>query len=165
MTTPPLDYAPVHARRRRIGLWVALALSVLLVAAGAWLYRAWEASKQVRAARLAAVAAQLAAIEAAVDAFEVDNGRFPTTAEGLGALVQPPPKLSGWSGPYVKRAVPADPWGTPYAYAASGGFYTVTSAGPDRRLGTPDDVATPAPLTTQPVRRRGRAARLPPERP
>ncbi len=56
----------------------------------------------------------------ALDAFEVDCGRYPTTEEGLHALVEAPGNVQDWRGPYLKKGVPADPWGNPYTYKAPG---------------------------------------------
>ena len=80
----------------------------------------------------------------ALDLFEQDVGRYPTTDEGLEALVTDP-GLPGWKGSYLKGGLKPDPWDTPYHYellTTEGGkqTYTVSSAGPDRQLGTEDDI-------------------------
>jgi len=78
----------------------------------------------------------------ALDLFEQDIGRYPTTDEGLEALVNDP-GLEGWRGPYLKGGLKPDPWETAYAYALDAddpGRYTLASAGPDRQLGTEDDI-------------------------
>jgi general secretion pathway protein G len=60
---------------------------------------------------------QIESFTQALDLFYLDNGRYPTSSEGLSALVQRPGNASSWNGPYIKTAtVPADPWGRPYAY-------------------------------------------------
>jgi len=81
----------------------------------------------------------------ALDLFEQDVGRYPTTEEGLQVLVVNP-GLPGWKGPYLKGGLKADPWGTPYQYELVEGeegksMYKVSSAGPDRQLGTEDDIS------------------------
>ena len=60
--------------------------------------------------------AQIDALEKALDTFRLDTGRFPTAEEGLTALVKPPTALANWNGPYLKKAVPVDPWNKPYHY-------------------------------------------------
>ncbi len=71
---------------------------------------------------------------------------YPSTAEGLQALVTPPGSKSGsWRGPYIEGGkVPLDPWGEPYQYAYPGtknkSSYDVWSKGPDKQSGTADDV-------------------------
>jgi general secretion pathway protein G len=67
-------------------------------------------------ARDAAAKTDISSLETAVDAFEVDCGRFPTSEEGLGALVTAPSGVQNWRGPYIKRDIPKDPWGQPYIY-------------------------------------------------
>ena len=63
--------------------------------------------------------AQVRMLHGALQTFRLDVGRFPTTAEGLDALVRPPPDAAGlWGGPYLDGAVPTDPWRTPYRYAS-----------------------------------------------
>jgi general secretion pathway protein G len=95
-------------------------------------------------AKVLAVKTDIASIETALDMFEVDSGRFPTAAEGLGALVRQPVGLGNWKGPYVKRAAPADPWNRQYVYRFPGTHnpngYDLFSVGPDGREGSGDDV-------------------------
>lgn len=75
-------------------------------------------------------------IKLAMEVFEVDNGRFPTTAEGLSALVKAPAGLTNWHGPYVEeKQIKADPWNHPYVYKCPGtrnpGGFDISSLGPD----------------------------------
>jgi len=74
--------------------------------------------------------------------FQKDTSRFPTTAEGLDALVHNPGNLRGWNGPYLKKGVPLDPWGIEYIYKYPGdhGLFDLYSCGPDRVAGTDDDI-------------------------
>ena len=60
---------------------------------------------------------QIKMLRGALQAYRLDVGRYPTTAEGLAALVQPPADAADfWSGPYLDDEVPEDPWRTPYRY-------------------------------------------------
>jgi general secretion pathway protein G len=62
---------------------------------------------------------QIESFSSALDLFYLDNGRYPTSNEGLTALVRRPPNAGGWNGPYLKSgSVPADPWGRAYLYRA-----------------------------------------------
>lgn len=81
--------------------------------------------------------AQLVALEKALDQYRLDNGRYPSAELGLNALVQRPPNESRWDGPYLKGAVPADPWGRPYVYRLPGekSEYDLLSLGKDGRQG------------------------------
>lgn len=64
--------------------------------------------------------AQIDALEKALDAYRLDVGRYPTTEQGLAALEVKPNNEAKWQGPYLKKAVPLDPWGKPYQYRAPG---------------------------------------------
>jgi len=81
--------------------------------------------------------AQINSFEKALDQYRLDLGHYPTTEQGLGALVQPPPSEPKWQGPYLAKAVPSDPWGRPYAYRAPGekGEYDLFSLGKDGQPG------------------------------
>ncbi|MDP2156288.1 MAG: type II secretion system major pseudopilin GspG [Nitrospirota bacterium] len=72
----------------------------------------------------------------ALDSFKLDTGRYPTTSEGLNALVTNP-GAQGWDGPYLKKAVPNDPWKKPYQYQSPGshGDYDLLCYGADGAAG------------------------------
>jgi general secretion pathway protein G len=76
--------------------------------------------------------------------FEIDCGRYPTTQEGLQALLQQPSNAPDWHGPYVERGMPKDPWGNPYVYRCPGQHntngYDLYSCGPDGQEGGADDI-------------------------
>ena len=80
------------------------------------------------------VKVQSQALQTSLDLFLLDVGRYPTDQEGLQALVQQPPGLNQWHGPYVTKAASLiDPWGRPYVYHQPGqsGDYDLYSLGPD----------------------------------
>lgn len=87
---------------------------------------------EVQAAR-----AQIESLGRALDKFRLDVGRYPSTEEGLAALNDRPAGEARWNGPYLRRAVPLDPWGQPYVYRAPGqhGEYDLYSLGRDRQPG------------------------------
>jgi general secretion pathway protein G len=98
---------------------------------------------KVKAARI-----QIQSFAAALDLFYLDAGRYPTSAEGLAALVRPTGGLAGWNGPYLKGGtLPNDPWGTPYVYRSPGehGVYDIISYGADGQQG---GTGTAADITT-----------------
>jgi general secretion pathway protein G len=81
---------------------------------------------------------QIESFASALDLFFLDAGRYPSSSEGLAALVQRPGNISGWNGPYLKGSVvPADPWGNPYNYRSPGqhGAYDIVSFGADGQEG------------------------------
>jgi len=95
-------------------------------------YFAQVGKSQIKVAR-----AQINALELALDQFRIDVGRYPSTEEGLEALNTAPANIEAWAGPYLKKAVPADPWGRPYVYEHPGrnAELDLTSLGRDGRLG------------------------------
>lgn len=81
---------------------------------------------------------QVAELSAGLDLFYLELGRYPTTDEGLTALVEQPTGVIGWRGPYLKKTtVPLDPWGQSYHYQFPGdnGEYDLYSLGSDRTTG------------------------------
>jgi general secretion pathway protein G len=68
----------------------------------------------------AAAKAQIELLEQAMDQFRLDVGQYPTTQEGLNALVANPGGSERWEGPYLKKGLPNDPWGKPYQYQCPG---------------------------------------------
>jgi len=87
---------------------------------------------------------QIESLASALDLYFIDTGRYPSTSEGLKALLERPSNVSGWSGPYLKGSnVPDDPWGRSYAYRFPGqrGRYEIVSYGADGREGGTGDAA------------------------
>lgn len=71
-------------------------------------------------AKTQAAAIQIEQLGTVLDTFRLDVGRYPTTQEGLAALMAPPPGVTRWNGPYLKKPVPNDPWDRPYQYRSPG---------------------------------------------
>ncbi len=114
-------------------LLVVMVIIGLLAGFVAPRYFAQVGKSQVKVAR-----AQIDALDKALDQFRLDVGRYPTTEEGLQVLVTPPSGEPNWAGPYLKKGVPADPWGRPYAYQQPGTHgvdFELTSYGKDGRPG------------------------------
>jgi len=114
-------------------LLVVMVIIGLLAGFVAPRYFAQVGKSQVKVAR-----AQIDALDKALDQFRLDVGRYPTTEEGLQALVAQPSGEARWSGPYLKKAVPPDPWGRPYVYeqpGTHGGDFDLQSYGKDGRPG------------------------------
>lgn len=93
-------------------------------------------------ARITAAKTDISRLETALATFEIDNGRYPTSDEGLAALVTAPSSLANWHGPYIERGLPKDPWGNPYVYRCPGvhnpNGFDLYSYGPDGREGNDD---------------------------
>ena len=88
---------------------------------------------QVGKSEVTTAKAQLDALGKALDTYRLDTGRYPSTELGLNALVERPPNEPKWNGPYLRKAVPNDPWGTPYVYRSPGekGDFDLISYGHD----------------------------------
>lgn len=76
---------------------------------------------------------QIEELGSALDLYHLEVGRYPTTDEGLQALVAKPASANGWNGPYLKKNLPKDPWGFDYRYRNPGqhGPYDLYSLGAD----------------------------------
>jgi general secretion pathway protein G len=92
---------------------------------------------QVGKSEVQVARAQLDSLEKALDQYRLDTRHYPTAEQGLDALVNKPTNEASWSGPYLKKAVPADPWGRPYVYHVPGarGEYDLYSLGRDGKPG------------------------------
>ena len=83
-------------------------------------------------AKVSTARTEIANISAGLDLFKIDVGRYPTTEEGLDALMKPPAGVDNWNGPYIKKTAGLkDPWGRPYLYRSPGqhGEFDVYSYG------------------------------------
>ncbi len=88
---------------------------------------------KVKAAKI-----QIQSFSSALDLLYLDTGRYPSTSEGLNALVKSTSGMPAWNGPYLKGGnVPNDPWGTPYVYRSPGerSKYEIMSYGSDGKEG------------------------------
>jgi general secretion pathway protein G len=115
-----------------VELLVVLAILALLTAlAGPALFN------QIKPARREAAAVQIEHFGSALDAYFLDMGSYPSTADGLEALRTAPGDSKRWRGPYLKKEIPMDPWGNPYHYKSPGrsGPYEISSYGADGREG------------------------------
>ena|SRR5215472_3041548 len=97
--------------------------------------------RQEEKAKVKAAQAQIELLSTALDTFRLDVGRYPTTQEGLEALRTQPGGVERWDGPYLKKDVPADPWGKPYVYKSPGdhGPFDILSYGADGTAGGEGD--------------------------
>lgn len=88
--------------------------------------------------------AQIEAFGKALDNYRLDVGRYPASEEGLNALLVKPVGANRWSGPYLQKAIPLDPWEKPYNYrlpGSAGREYDLISFGEDGRSGGTGEAA------------------------
>jgi general secretion pathway protein G len=136
----PLSVRPVRSAFTLIELLLVMMILAILAAVVVPKFTSRMGDTQIKAAQ-----AQISLFKTALSMFEIDNGRYPTTEEGLNALVQNPSSLPNWkSGGYLsEQKVPNDPFGIPYVYrcpGASGKEFDLLSCGPDKQEGTADDI-------------------------
>lgn len=132
---------------RRAGFTLIELLVVIVVIAILAALVAPNVLQHVGTAKDAAAHSQLEMFSGALDAYRLDNGRYPTTDQGLVALWNTPttePRPTNWRGPYLRKDVPPDPWGRPYGYRSpaqrSRLGYDLWSLGADgKEGGTGDD--------------------------
>ncbi len=136
MSTPRVRCALVPVRSQRG--FTLLELLVVMVIIG--LLAAYVGPKyfsQIGKSEVKTTRAQIVGFEKALQQFRLDVGRFPSTEQGLQALLAAPANLPKWDGPYLEKAVPLDPWGRPYVYVSPGehGDIDISSTGRDGRPG------------------------------
>jgi general secretion pathway protein G len=128
-------------RRRRDAFTLIEVLVVIIVIAILATFVGPSLFRNVGDARSATARTQIETFGTALDAYRLDNGNYPTTAQGLDALWQRPTvdPPSNWRSPYLRKAVPKDPWGRDYIYVAPGRVnpegYDLLSYGADGKAG------------------------------
>lgn len=124
---------------RKAGGFTLLELLVVIVIIG--LLAAYVGPKyfaQLGKSEVTIAKAQIEAFEKSLDTYRLDVGRYPSTDEGLAALLAAPATAGAkWNGPYLKKGVPPDPWGHPYQYRSPGtkGEFEIVSLGRDGQPG------------------------------
>lgn len=103
---------------------------------------------RVSEAKTATARTQIELLGLALDNYRLDNGSYPTTEQGLAALEERPtrePLPPNWKGPYLRKALPLDPWGRPYVYRSPGEHdpsgYDLATLGRDGQPGGTDEDA------------------------
>ncbi len=98
---------------------------------------------QLGKSEVAVAKTQIEAFDKALDTLRLDAGRYPTTEEGLNALLTQPSTMTKWNGPYLKKQIPPDPWGNAYAYRSPGQNkdFEILSYGKDGQVAGEGDAA------------------------
>jgi general secretion pathway protein G len=134
--SPPLLHSPSRRLARRG--FTLLELLVVMVIIGLLAgYVGPKLFAQIGKSEVKAAKAQLDGLQKSLDQFRIDTGHYPTTEQGLAALIVKPADEGKWSGPYLSKAVPPDPWGRDYQYRCPGqhGEYDLQSFGKDGQPG------------------------------
>lgn len=116
---------------------LVVVMTIIAILAGAAVI---QVSNRTRDARRARALSDLGAFELGLDLYAADNGQPPSQQQGLQALRSKPgspPVPRNWSGPYIKKAIPKDPWGNDYVYTRASGSdeYEILSYGEDGQPG------------------------------
>jgi general secretion pathway protein G len=129
----------MHKRRGFTLLELLVVIVIIGLLAG---YVAPRYFAQVGKSEIQVARAQIESLEKGLDQYRLDMRRYPSAEEGLEALVAKPANAQAWSGPYLRKSVPSDPWGRPYVYRTPGqkGEFEIFSYGRDGKPGgTGDD--------------------------
>jgi general secretion pathway protein G len=134
------------AGRRRDAGFTLIELLVVLVILGLLAALAGpRVLNYLSGARADTAKLQIENLRQALDLYRLDTGNYPTTQQGLEALLVNKDRTPGWNGPYLdSKEVPKDPWGTPYVYRAPGtrgAAYDLVSLGSDKAPGGTGDAA------------------------
>jgi general secretion pathway protein G len=106
------------------------------------------ALRQLGGAKVSIARQSIERIGSTLDLYKLDVGGYPTTEQGLQALVDKPEDATGWNGPYFKTGgLPVDPWKHPYVYRSpserSGHDYDLCSLGPSGQAAAADQICNP----------------------
>lgn len=128
-----------HAHRRRTVGFTLLEILVVLVILGLMASLVGpQLFKQLGGSKTRAAQLQIQELSAALDLYRLELGGYPSTEQGLEALISKPRNVENWNGPYLKKnVIRMDPWGNPYQYRAPGqnGEFDLWSLGADKREG------------------------------
>lgn len=129
--------ATQHNKRPRRGFTLLELLVVIVIIGLLAAYVGPRYFSQLNKSERSTAKAQIESFGKALDAYRLDTGRYPTTEQGLNALMMKPNDEPKWAGPYLQKAVPMDPWGRAYIYRApgQGGEFDLLSMGKDGQLG------------------------------
>jgi len=135
----------MNREHKRQGFTLIELLLVLVILASLAAIVVPKFAGRTEQAKITQARTQLSHFESTLDTFELDLGRYPSTMEGLDALVNKPAGLDKWKQPYLRRQdIPLDPWGNEYEYRYPGQKneygYDLYSKGPDGREGGDDDI-------------------------
>ena len=135
---------PIHYCGRRTAGFTLLELLVVMVIIGLLAgYVGPKYFSQIGKSEVKVARAQIDALEKALDQYRLDAGHYPGVEQGLASLVTKPNNEPKWSGPYLKKDVPLDPWGRPFIYKIPGehGDYDLFSLGKDGQPGGANESA------------------------
>jgi general secretion pathway protein G len=127
--------------KNRRGMTLLEIMIVLAIVASLIGVLATQINSRMKKAKINQAKIQIGEIGKALDMYYTDCNNYPTSADGLGALVTQPSSCSGWGpDPYLKR-MPKDPWGNEFLYESQGNTFTLISLGSDKKEGGTGDAS------------------------
>ena len=144
MTSIPHSRGSAARRRRERGFTLMELLVVILIIGLLTGIVGPRLLGQISRSEVTTAKAQMDSFDKALQSYRLDVGRFPTTTQGLSALLVQPADEQRWHGPYLQQAIPLDPWGSPYQYRSPGTGtkdFDLISLGHDRAPGGAGDDA------------------------
>lgn len=127
-----------NSRRREAGFTLVELLVVMVILVLLASFIAPRVVGYLGSSRSKSAGVQIQGLSTSLELYYLDTGAYPSTADGLEALVAAPARAPGWNGPYLnKGAVPLDPWSKPYRYESPGkkGKFDLFSLGRDDKEG------------------------------
>ncbi len=140
----PVTWNRRRPRRRDAGFTLIELLVVLVILGLLAALAGPRVLNYLSGAKVDTAKLQIDNLGSALDLFRLDTGRYPTTQQGLQALIVNTDRIPGWKGPYLDaKEIPKDPWGTAYVYRSPGerAPYDLVSLGSDQSPGGQGDAA------------------------
>lgn len=136
-------HSSLRGRRAQRGFTLIELLVVIVILAILAVVVIPRVTGRIEDARVASATTTVSTLDQHLEAYKVDTGSYPSSDQGLQALVSNVGNEAKWNGPYIKNGMPNDPWGHPYNYRYPGEHgvdYDIYSSGPDGQAGTNDDI-------------------------
>ena len=127
-----IERSPKFFNRRNKGFTLIEILVVMAIIGMLAVMVAPNIFNQQAGAQRDAALSQISSLEAALDTYRLDVGEYPDSLDGLR---ENDSGRASWNGPYLRRAVPVDPWGNDYVFDSNGREFTLFSYGPDGERG------------------------------
>jgi general secretion pathway protein G len=138
-----MKLVPFKGKARISGITLIEIIIVIAIMATVMAYLATQLTRQQDEALKDSARLAMNQVGQALQLYRVHNAGYPSTSQGIDALLANPGNARSWRGPYIERNKTIDPWGTQFGYESDGRDFTIISAGPDRQFGTADDIFHP----------------------
>jgi general secretion pathway protein G len=122
MTRLSIKAAPNQFKKRHTGFTLLELLVVMVIIGLLAGYIGPKYFSQIGKSEIKVARSQIDAFGKALDQYRLDTGHYPNTSQGMSALMSKPANEAKWDGPYLKKALPSDPWGNAYQYRRPGAW-------------------------------------------